>query len=287
MPITAADIRTLAQSEDDFRHELQIGKVMRLFEKNGLESIEHGGSYNDSITGKPRQFDFRSLIRRGKTEVRLAVEGKRINPDAPIIVCGLQRKKSEAFHSLILSGDGTSKGGGRGVHAPFSDTENRESDFYYAGGLVGKSVFRAKSDGRSPLKREGDGEIYERYAQAFSSSVELVGRACVAATQRQPTEKFVLSAILPLVVVPDDALWIVKYDSEGNFDGNPEQTDGCEIYTANGIQTGLPDRPDLRHEFRFSHVHILTLKGFSKFLTSLTIGDAWTALFGRAFPMPN
>src|SRR5688572_23836167 len=107
MPITAAEIQTLAQSEDDFRHELQIGNVMRLFQRNGLESIEHGGAYNDSITGKPRQFDFRALIRNEITEARLAVEGKRINPDAPIIVCGLQRKGSEAFHNLIVSGDGT------------------------------------------------------------------------------------------------------------------------------------------------------------------------------------
>jgi hypothetical protein len=288
MAITAAEVQTLAQSEDDFRHELQIGGVMRLFQRNGLESIEHGGAYNDSITGKARQFDFRALIRKGKAEARLAVEGKRINPEAPIIVCGLQRNGSEAFHHLILSGDGTSKGGGRGVHAPFSMTEDRKSDFYCAGGFVGKSVFRAKrGDGKGLLKREGDGEIFERYAQALSSSVELAGRACVAAIQRQPTERFVWSVILPVVVVPEEALWIVKYDNEGNFDGKPEQTDGCEIYTANGIQTGLPDRPDLRHEFRFSHVHILTLRGFSEFLTNLTTGGAWVALFGRQFSIPN
>lgn len=272
MSVTANEIKTLAQSEDDFRHELLIGKTMRTFGSNGLVQIQHGGAYNDPLTGKPRQFDFRALIRRGACEAQLAVEGKRINPAAPIVVCGVARSNDEAFHELIVS---ISRANAYGTYAKI---EQHKGDLYHAGAFVGKSVFRAKNTGGS-LKKEGDGEIFERYAQALSSSVELASRACATANQRGISPYEVWSAVLPIVVVPDGTLWCVKYDADGNFDGQPVQRDSCEIFTANTILTGCHDQ--LAVEFRFSHVHIQTLKGFSDFLNNLVNGDLWVALFGR------
>src|ERR1039458_7765445 len=98
MPISPSDIKNVVLKEDDFGHEMRVGKVIR-----GVSNInaQHGGTYIDSVSGKPRQFDFRCSFQKDSAELNLAVECKNLNTSAPLVVRGTKRQKDEAFHDLI------------------------------------------------------------------------------------------------------------------------------------------------------------------------------------------
>jgi hypothetical protein len=73
--INPADVKRVIQDEDDFGHEMRVGKVFSEFEEikidsyepTAIEKVEHGGTYTDPSLGKPRQFDYRCQIRRYPT----------------------------------------------------------------------------------------------------------------------------------------------------------------------------------------------------------------------------
>jgi hypothetical protein len=53
MPRTANEIRDVASREDDFGHEMRVGAILKTAQ---FANVEHGGTYVDGVTGKPRQF---------------------------------------------------------------------------------------------------------------------------------------------------------------------------------------------------------------------------------------
>src|SRR6185503_3395391 len=111
MSISPSDIQTVVLKEDDFGHEMRVGSVIR-----DIPNIQtqHSGTYTDSVSGKPRQFDFRCSLRKESSELQLAVECKNLSASAPIVMCGTERQKNEAFHDLIESQWGLHKRGERG-----------------------------------------------------------------------------------------------------------------------------------------------------------------------------
>ena len=147
MSISPTDIQALILKEDDFGHEMRVGKIIR-----GIPNIraEHGGTYTDSVSGKPRQFDFRCALLRESAELHLAVECKNLNPSAPIVMCGTNRQDSEAFHDLIEARL-NSVSPGKQKHVTFVDgpssatfRASREDAFYPPKSFVGKSILRTK-----------------------------------------------------------------------------------------------------------------------------------------------
>jgi len=93
MSITAQDIKNVALTEDDFGHEMRVGKILRpeniqlrqtTFAPAKFEQPKHGETYIDAVTGKNRQFDYRTSIHRGamgRCAISLAVECKNIDTE--------------------------------------------------------------------------------------------------------------------------------------------------------------------------------------------------------------
>jgi hypothetical protein len=274
--ITPSAIRDVVSREDDFGHEMRVGHAIR-----SVPAIEvrHGGTYTDSVTGKPRQFDYRCVLRKEILCLSLAVECKNLTPVVPLVICGRKRQENESFHELIESRRGGFPRGPTSPEIVFGQSSVtrraiKEDSIYRPGNFVGKSLLRIQSD-KKPMTASNDSDVYEKWAQALSSAVELADSACQL-TERFKSDK-VFASILPVVVVPDDLLWRVVYDEKGAITTDPEKVNEAEFYIGRQIKVGLREIPQ---RFYFSHVHFFTLNGFQSFLSKMAVNDrAWHELF--------
>lgn len=284
MAISAADIKGIALTEDDFGHELRVGALLRAVPN---AQCEHSGTYKDPHTGKPRQFDYRwwlegheyaQRLGMGLPRVTMAVECKNLNPEYPLVICGTRRQETEAFHQVIFSHGELTKSGqvfsAEAGSAVLRDTQSRS--FYEAGAFVGKSLFRAKFD--SSKKPPGwvagpDTELYDKWSQALCSGFGLAESACNCAMQTQR----VFSVVLPVVVVSDDSLWRLQYGENGTLASDPEKIENSEYFVAHPVWIDSARQP---HRFLFSHVHFFTLAAFGSFVTRVEKDfRLWESLF--------
>ncbi len=270
MEISDSDILKIAATEDDFGHEMRVGAAIRAIP--GFV-VQHGGTYTDPVTGKPRQFDYRCWLTKGATILGLAVECKNLNPSYPLVICGTFREDVEAFHDLIVSvgGGATVQRGADTVVGPRSMTyaAGSKQSFYRPGDFVGKSLLRLKPENsRSPAAVAGpDSDIYENCAQALSSVLELVALAF------RPVAETIFSAVLPVVVVSDKSLWKLVYGHDDKTPPKAERVDQCEFYLGRRIRK----KPDT---FFVSHIHFFTISAFRSFLSNMAGYDgAWERLF--------
>ena len=275
--IQASDIRTVVTKEDDFGHEMRVGHLIR-----GLQGIQtqHGGTYRDPVTQKPRQFDYRCSLTKGSTCLTLAIECKNLSQSVPIVMCGTKRPETEAFHDLIEARNGFFKRRSATISGLSSVTRraSREHSFYPPNKFVAKSIIRIQAD-KNPMARTQDADIYDKWAQAISSAVGLAEVACTFPKGATPPK--LLVAILPIVVVPDGLMWIVSYDDQGSITADPVQSDTCELFVGKEIELGEIKTP-LFHRFTFSHVHFFSLTGFGCFLSEMAKGDqTWEKLFSE------
>lgn len=274
MPITPTDIKDVVLREDDFGHEMRVGKCLtdvkypqtylqNQFEQTIVWPPSHGGTYRDQATGKSRQFDFRCRVSKGykrSQNILLAVECKNLNTEFPVVVCGRPRVDKEDYHVFI---DLESPG-----KASLRKVEGINS-IYRPDEFVGKSVLRLKrKDNR--LCSDGDTEIYDRWTQALASSFDLANQA---AQSSEPTGASTF--IMPMVVVPDTALWIASYNDNGTLSSDPTPTDHCHYYVDFKLPIELP--------LVLTHIHFVTLTGLRELL-SLFVSDRrkWDTIFSRA-----
>jgi hypothetical protein len=137
-------------------------------------------------------------------------------------------------------------------------------------------MLRIKPD----LSRDKDTEIYDKWTQALDASREL----CINA--RSYAEKFraqhAYTAILPIVAIPDDTLWMVEYGEDGQVAGDPKPAEYCEFYADRQIVLHPPGHPHYQ-TFTFSHINFATMGGLKKFTDKLKGDYLWRDLFGDTF----
>lgn len=266
--MNGANLRQLLLDEDDFGHEMRVGAIIAdtAEEHRGhptnIEIIRHAATYTDANTGKLRQFDFRCRVihcqfqfdHRHAACAWLAIECKNLHKSSPLIVCGTERTREEAYYCFIES---TYHGGPTDVMTKRSVGE----EFYKTGGFVGKNLLRAKQkkekkDKQVIEKLEADksADIYDGWSQALSSSVELAENACRAATNHQP--RFT-SLLLPIVVVPNGSLWQAEYDRKGTLPQEPRQADQCDYFVEQRLKLQ-------GWQFTITHIHFVTLTGLKQ-----------------------
>jgi hypothetical protein len=275
VPIDPADIRRAISDADDFGHEM---RVRNLLEVTPAINFEHGGTYKDQVTGKPRQFDFRCSLRKESALLSLAVECKNLSVDAPLVMSGTWRRKEEALHDLIESRTGEYRTEGLLFVGLSSTTRRSQGDksFYAPTKFVGKSLLRLKPS-KAGLVAVPDADMYDRWSQALASAIDLTSKACDLSKEFGSSNVF--SAVLPVVVVANDALWAVVYDDKGDMLDEPKSVNSCELYVGRSIT--LNEEPKaFSHQFTFSHVHFFTLSGFDSFLERMVTNEkAWEKLF--------
>jgi hypothetical protein len=232
MAITSKDIEEVIATEDDFGHEMRVGRLLRGY--FGNQTLQ-GGTYIDPVSGKARQFDFRWRHQLAEHGLNLAIECKNVNPDSPVIISGRKRSESEAFHELVESRKGgrfrTNKGN-IFLDVPAARVIRRitgNASVYFPEAFVGKSLLQLKKkDGK--YSRTRDTEIYEKWSQALASAVDLVDAAGRNATVA--TNQHVFTFVLPVVVLPDGSLWKVEYNVNGKIIQVPQRSTQVEFFVA-------------------------------------------------------
>ena len=266
--ITANDIADYLTSEDDFAFEVSMFKACI---DAGLRA-EHGGTYQDPVTKRDRQFDIRALARDGKLMVRFAIECKNLKLNFPLLVSRVPTMSSENFHEVIISGQ-------REVN-PLTTVYEKTDTVRMTGNysmfmpetFVGKSTTQV---GRNPNQDfvDGDKEVFEKWAQAVASACELVNEA--AHDFELLNHDVAATVVLPILVVPDETLWVADYSKEGILLAPAKKTDRCLIY----LRKEASNLPFVT-EYWFSHLQVFTKFAFIGYLKKFGHGeDSWDTLF--------
>lgn len=258
-PINSSDLTNYLSSTDDFQFEIDVFRSCAQYDA----AAEHGGTYQDPVTGKDRQFDIRMKFTQGSCVLRLAVECKNLKLNYPLLVSRVPRRREEAYHEAIRVGR-------FGLDSqPFSSAHT----VYRKGELVGKSTTQVGRTLNGDIT-SGDAEVYDKWSQALASSLDLL---CLAAHEPEAkTGEVVTTVVLPVLVVANDTLWAADYSLKGERIDEPHQLNDCTIYIGKKYSFSTSRHP-LQH--RLSHLHVFTKKGFDDFLQRMKQEDDWDEFF--------
>lgn len=271
-PITAADISEYLLTQDDFA--LELAMYHKALELKLLAS--HGGTYEDSVTKKHRQFDLRIVGQRGNKRIALAAECKNLKTSYPLLVSRIPRSREESFHQYIYS-----RAPAAGNFMPPQPTDDAfvltirdDNKLYPHGELVGKSTVQIGRTEKGEL-RIGDGETYEKWAQALASATDLIADSLLH--HKISTNRGFITATFPVLVVADKTLWAVDYYEDGSQKSPPHLTDAVTLFTAREYAVGH------RTKVVVSHLHIYTRTGMTKYLEELAWSEGpWLNVFPTA-----
>lgn len=269
-PIGETDLTEFLDNESDFAFELRVVKMLR---DMGID-CEHGGSYEDPATKKPREFDIRARVPTGQiSTVRFAIECKNVRPNYPLVVATAPRHRNEAFHEMLMpTTRGQSQVGNavmvtsleRGRSAGISGPHS----LYAEGVPVGKSCAQVGRVDTKDRKLSGsDDGLFSRWAQALGSAQDLFLESLEASSG---DEQRAASVLLPVVVVPNDMLWVAEYDHDGNRTVDPERRTRCSFFVGHTLAAGAPGW----EEYRISHVGFVTQSGLASLVGNGTPDSA-------------
>lgn len=283
-PLTADEITTFLKERDDFAFEMSVLRCIHEADPGGINfHTAFGGSYTDPITGKPRQYDIRTSARKGSKTLRMAVECKQLSTAFPLVVSRCPRPRTEAYHHLIVAKP----------REPADIIEDRPA-YYTARVFYGATPYSGETPvgkgstqlGIHSTNREfisNDSDVYEKWAQALASAEDLIWAGIRDWDSYGKGDKSLefLSAVLPILVVPDETLWAVDYDDEGAPTGSPIQIDSTEFYVGKIVHKTEP-----KIRFEMTHLHIFTYSGFKDFLSSgFKLGEVWSRFFANSSQM--
>lgn len=267
-PITHTDIEEYLANYADFTFELRVLK-----ELTGLNlQCQHGGTYDDPVTGKSREFDIRALSkrtcrhqsRRTLIRVHLSVECKNLRDNFPLILHCLKRKKNESYNELIYTSDPEKRYESGSLTAALESHVKSiravKLTLYPEGEYVAKSADQiGRRSDRTIIAN--DGGVFEKISQAINSSRDLIS----AANDLDADEKTeFLTFVCPVLVIPDSTLWQVRYSDDGARTGPPEPVKHVTYFIGKEWSVG----PNLqRQSYSISHLEILTFSEINNFVT--------------------
>ncbi|MCB1099885.1 MAG: hypothetical protein KDN22_30235 [Verrucomicrobiae bacterium] len=249
------DIASWLDSQSDFALEM---KVFSLTTSLGFEA-EHGGTYSDPVTDRPRQFDIRSVGRNENRSIKLAIECKSLSTEFPLVIQRVPRTEKESFHDVMYAYEPDS--GPMGMPNVFDNSKILRtptgSPLYPIAQPVGKS---SNQIGKKNDKLfANDKEVYDKWAQAISSAHDLVDDSVYERERLGFSDSF--SVIFPVLIVPDDCLWCVDYDKEGKRLAEPKVTNETSFY----ISKEYWKKGQMHAAYTASHLHIMTFSGYKHF----------------------
>ena len=246
--IDAAHIRQILAANSDFVFEISVLKALR---KLAL-TCRHGGTYEDPVTGKTRQFDIQAEAGRidrsdPLVRFRFAVECKNIGRNFPLVVHRLPRDASEAYLDVVVA---TRPSPGMLLDYSKRLTLANDGSPYAVADRVGKAFDQiGRTAGGDVFSSDQD--VFEKMTQALNSSKHLLEQSHYAAT---PTEPVLFSIVVPVLVVPSGSLWVVDYDDDGNvIDGPTVQLVASTFVGKEWLVGGK-----LGRSFTLSHIEIVT-----------------------------
>jgi hypothetical protein len=240
-PVGKQDIVDFLDKEADFSFEMKVLETLR----HNTFQCDHAGTFVDPITEKTRQFDIRARHEVGVYRLRLAVECKNLRPTAPLLVHAVNRRDHEAFQQLLIFARGYPMARAVNVEGPNS--------VYRPGEPVGKQTDQvARKSGGDFLT--SDAPIFDKISQSVNSAHDLVREAASSTGVRS------ITAMVPVLVVPDGQLWQVQYDDDGRRVSDPVQVPHTTLYLNKRWTVILWAAV----EFTLSHLDIITLGALSE-----------------------
>ena len=263
-PISEADFQEYINSQSDFGFELSVLQMLR------SEAIEcqHGGLYDDPVTGKSREFDIRANTAIGEYRVKLAIECKNIRSNYPLLVSCTPRHKSESYHFVVKLAEPEYQEHERMLRLeksramPISVSNNHS--IYPPEEPVGKSIAQVGRAAHNDEIVSSDGDVFDKWSQCLSSLVDLVQ----SLYWEHPDEEcgLALATAIPILVVPNGRLWTVQYDVEGQLTGKPRVVDRCPCYVGKEYEVGSGD---VAGRFVVSHIDLVTVDGLKNYVRSV------------------
>lgn len=267
--LTQSDVESFLSTESDFSFEM---RVTNLFSEI-CDEASHGGTYTDPVTQKPRQFDIRARISEAGCHLRIAAECKNLKGHFPLVVSRLPRERSEAYHDIVcyrkkrpeevspfssgLDVDSIIEAKNSPVRYKILRINSRNL-VYPEKSFVGKSTTQISKNEHGSFT-SNDAEVYEKWAQAISSSHDLLG---FSGNDPELARRGVsLTIIMPALIIPDSTLWVVNYDLTGKMVNQPELLERCSIYIGKNISGGSAGL-----HYSLSHLEVFTFSGLEKFL---------------------
>lgn len=105
-----------------------------------------------------------------------------------------------------------------------------------------------------------DAEVFEKLQQAVQGTKDILDRVLRAGRRGH------YHAVVPVVVVPNDRLWGIRYSESGDMEGPPERFEILPLFI--GRRWDL--RRVLTHEFRVSHVELVVESALITLIDALT-----------------
>jgi len=168
MEIGPSEITEWLDNQSDFTLEM---KVFSHTNTLGFE-VEHGGTYSDPVTEKPRQFDIRCIVRRDNKSIKLAVECKSLSRDFPLVIQRVPRNEKESFHDVLFAYE--PDGGPINIFDKCKILRTEAgSQLYLLGNPVGKACNQIGM--KKGKLFASDRQVYDKWAQAISSAHDLIG----------------------------------------------------------------------------------------------------------------
>lgn len=274
MEIGPSEITKWLDSQSDFTLEM---KVFSHTSTLGFE-VEHGGTYSDPVTDKPRQYDIRCTVRKENKAIKLAVERKSLTKEFPLVIQRVPRTEKESFHDVFFSYE--PENGPMGNLNIFDHSKifrtTTGSPLYLNGNPVGKACNQI---GKKKDKLfANDREVYDKWAQAISSAHDLIDDS--VHEREKLGFKQLLTVVFPVLVVSNDCLWCVDYDSKGKRLSQPNSVNEVDYY----ISKEYWKKGQMHATYTVSHLHIFTLSGYECFSKKLAQGVRYWA---EVFPIDN
>jgi len=258
--ISLADIDQFCAGYSDFAFEL---KVASKAEQNGLQ-VTHGGTYNDPITSITREYDLRghrySETSKFRSQALLAIECKNLRANFPLLVHCVKRDSRRSYQNAVFTPSVMTQS----QPATFSRNQQivlrERNGLYLTGEQVGLSVDQVGKAEHNNCFVNNDERSYSRILQAVNSSYDLISDAMVA------NKRFdVVSLIFPVLVIPDDMLFVIDYDS--SFKPNPSRSaEWVSLYTGSiwNVQGH-----GYYMDFQISHIDIVTIGKLGFYLNQI------------------
>ena len=264
------DIAEWLDKQSGFTLEM---KVFSHTSSLGLEA-EHGGTYSDPITDKPRQFDIRCTRRDKHVAIKLAVECKALSKEFPLVIQRVPRTEKESFHDVFYTYE--SDTGPLGIGNIFEPSKifrtTGGSPLYPIGNPVGKSCNQIGK--KNDRLFANDSEIYDKWSQALSSAHDLIDDS-VNERERMGLDSSA-TVVFPVLVVSDGGLWCVDYDSKGGRLSEPKPENEVEFY----ISREYWKRGQMHAVYTVSHLKIVTFSGYERFSRKVASDiEFWKQIF--------
>jgi hypothetical protein len=253
VPIKQSDIEEYLNGYSDFSFELRVLKELTDLKLQ----CQHGGTYDDPITGKSREFDIRALMYGDEfLRIHLSVECKNIRPNFPLVLHCVKRKENESYNDLIhklVPPDSPAVVIGEGAKSIRLSSQT----------LYLKDYYVAKSSDQVGRANDGtiqatDGGVFEKISQAINASRDLISEAYYLDVGQE--DRYTL--VCPVLVVPDSMLWQVKYSDDGGLIGSPEPINHVSYFIGKEWGVGM-----LGMSYSLSHLEILTFSEIRNFVT--------------------